>query len=498
MATTSAFEAKGEMKSGKEWLIFLSGGFMALIWRYAWANFITLALSHRPFPLPEAIGTFGLASLVTFTPLGRGWRIIWILCLQVFGFVLASMRTVYACFDWSYPFLNPQWIVEFVTRARGFLEWFSLGLILFWVILFWIGGFTLARKPRDYFNLCSRFDLGVCFFFVLLLINFLLRVKGGTTIQHSLIEPLLFSFFLFSVLGIALARNQSHAHREFLPRYRGIGVMLSFSLIVLLFGAGVVSILLPYLKVIAQAGYGVIKIAAKPLGLVIVSVLRFILTPQKMRRDSHSTSGSGDTDHGSLDSGGGTSPVEEAVVHFFMGLVVLIGLMFTALLLWLFLRWLLSWLFPRLFSWLFSRTSTTHRRDIRLDIRNLLLLVITGLRAPLLLCRQVLGLMKHREKGAVQLYTALLRWGRRSGVPRLANETPREYGSRLKRQFPAVTREVTSIVEAFNQTVYGGIVLKDHRLALTQAAWRTLRSPLDWMQRLKVWFLGPGKDEAAL
>ena len=111
---------------------------------------------------------------------------------------------------------------------------------------------------------------------------------------------------------------------------------------------------------------------------------------------------------------------------------------------------------------------------------------------------KVMGILQHREKGAVQLYAALLRWGRRSGVPRLASETPREYGLRLKRRFPAVTREVASIIEAFNQTVYGGIVLKDRRLASAQAAWRTLHSPLYWVQRLKVWFLGPGKDEAAL
>ena len=167
-----------------------------------------------------------------------------------------------------------------------------------------------------------------------------------------------------------------------------------------------------------------------------------------------------------------------------MGLLGLIGLIFTALLLWLFLRWLLSWLSPRLFS----------RIDVRFDIRNVFSLLITRLSQFFLFCRNVIGLMKHRKRGAVQLYTALLRWGRRSGVPRLANETPREYGSRLKRRFPAVTREVASIVEAFNQTVYGGIVLKDHRLALTQAAWRTLSSPLLWGRRLKMWFVQPGND----
>jgi hypothetical protein len=480
------------MKSGKAWLMFLSGGFMALIWRYAWANFITIALSHRPFPLPEAVGTFGLASLVTFIALGRGWRIIWVLCLQCLGFAFASLRTIYVFSDWSYPFLNPHWLVEFATRSRGFLEWFSLGLILFWVILFWLGGFTLARKPRDYGNLCARFDLGVCFFLVLFLTNFLLRVKGGTTIQHSLIEPLLFSFFLFSMLGIALARNQGHAHREFLPGYKGIGVMLSFILVILLFGAGVVTLLLPYLTVVAQAGYGVIKIAAKPLGPVIVSILRFIFTPRKMRDAPPSTSGTEETDHGgpALDSGWWAGPIGDVLRYVAIGLGGLIALMLLVLLVWL------------LFRWLFSRTSRDRRINTRFDIRHVLSQLIALLRTFIIFCLtvigNVMGLMKHRKKGAVQLYTALLRWGRRSGVPRLASETPREYGLRLKRRFPAVKRDIASIIEAFNQTVYGGIVLKDHRLAPAQAAWRTLRSPLYWVHRLKMWFLGPGKHEAAL
>lgn len=475
------------MKSDKEWLVFLSAGCMAFIWRYAWANFITIATLHRPFPLPEAIGTLGLASLVTYIALGRGWRIIWVLCLQILGFVLASMKTVYACFDWTYPFLNPQWLVEFVNRTRGFHEWFSLVLIFFWIILFWAGGFSLARKPRNYFNLCARFDLGVTFFFMLFLTNLLLRVKGGIIIQNTLAEPLLFSFFLFSLLGIAMTRNQSHAHREFLPGYKGIGVMLSFILVVLLFGAGVVSLLLPYLNVIAQAGYGMIKIAAKPLGLAIVSVLHFIFTPRKMRDAPPPSSDMKDMDLGSLNSGRGTSPVED---YFLIGLVGLIGLIFVSLLVWLVCRWL------------FSRTSFDRRIDVRFGIGDLFSVLIARLRQFFLFCRTIIGnligLIQNREKGAVQLFTALLRWGRRSGMPRLANETPREYGRRLKRRFPTVKREVASIVEAFNQTVYGGIVLKDRRLAPAQAAWRTLRSPLYWVQRLKVWFLWTGKDEASL
>jgi hypothetical protein len=303
-----------------------------------------------------------------------------------------------------------------------------------------------------------------------------------------LIEPLLFSFFLFSVLGIALARNQSLAHREFLPGYKGIGVMLSFTLVVLLFGAGVLTFLLPYLTVIAQAGYGVIKIAAEPLGLVIVSILRFIFTPRHMRDAPSPTSGTEDMAHGAppLDSGWWAGPIGDVLRYCAIGLGGLLALMFVVLLVWLLIRWL------------FSRTSRNRRIDARFDIWNVFLQLIALLRIFFISCRtmigKVIGLMQHREKGAVQLYTALLQWGRRSGVPRLVSETPREYGLRLKRRFPAVKREVASIIEAFNQTAYGGIVLKDRRLAPAQVAWRTLRSPLLWGRRLKTWFVQSGKD----
>jgi len=204
------------------------------------------------------------------------------------------------------------------------------------------------------------------------------------------------------------------------------------------------------------------------------------------------TSGTEETGHGGppLDSGWWAGPIGEALRYIAIGLGGLIALMLVVLLVWL------------LFRWLFSRTSRDRRIDVRFDIRHVFSQLIALLRTFFVSCRTVIGnligLMRHREKGAVQLYTALLRWGRRSGVPRLASETPREYGLRLKRRFPAVAREVASIIEAFNQTVYGGIVLKDRRLALAQAAWRSLRSPFYWVQRLKVWFLGPGKDEAAL
>ena len=38
---------------------------MELSWIYAWAAFSLIFVPNRPFPLPEAIGTFGLAAILT-------------------------------------------------------------------------------------------------------------------------------------------------------------------------------------------------------------------------------------------------------------------------------------------------------------------------------------------------------------------------------------------------------------------------------------------------
>ncbi len=88
------------MKRGKEHLQFWAMMGMELSWRYAWANFLMTSNLHRPFPFPEAVVTFALAAATTFLSKGRGWRVIYILSSQVFGFILVGLRIVYLFNSW--------------------------------------------------------------------------------------------------------------------------------------------------------------------------------------------------------------------------------------------------------------------------------------------------------------------------------------------------------------------------------------------------------------
>jgi hypothetical protein len=466
------------MTTGKGVLLFLIRGGMELSWLYAWATFLMMSMLHRPFPFPEAIGTFGLAAFLTLLSKGKGWRIIQILLVQVFGFAAAALRTLYVSYSSPYSFFKLSWMEAFFRMPRPPLDWVILVLISILVFLFWISGVSLARRPASYSKLCSRFDLGLAAFFVLFLAKFLILEKGGGLVDTSSSSFFLFPYFLFSLLGIGMVRNGNTAPKNFLPGYRGIGIILSFALVMLLFGSGLVLFFLPYLTWSAEVGYSILKTVAKPLGPILVSILRFMFMGGTIRQEPSSSGGESS-------SGPSPSPVETSWWSDLLEKILGWGLMgILALLLLVVCGIALFYLF----RWLFSRTSVSARSR---RPRHLTPLWTERLRIFLLSCWKALVRQARGYQGAFQLYGALLVWGRHSGLPHFLTETPREYGMRLKDRFPALDREIDLIVEAFNQEVYGQTHLNEERWVAARLAFRRLRSPVHWPARLRAWFFQP-------
>jgi len=460
--------------------LVLANGGMELSWLYAWANFIMIAMIHRPFPLPEALGTFALAAALTFITRGSGWRVILILAIQAGGFVFAASRIVYVLDSWSFPFLSQGWIIEFFGRPRGFMEWFIFAVLLFFALSFWMGGLALARRSGAYLKICARFDLGVAAFGGLFLIKFLFLIKGNMDIHDHAAQALLFPFFLFSLLAIGMARNRSMAQRDFLSGYQGIGIFLSFTLVVLIFGAGLVLLFLPYLTMAAEFGYGILKTTARPLGPILVTIIRFIFMHNVSRPETRPQSGGGaEVDIvSSTETSWWMELLEKVVGWGFMGLLALVGIIACCLGAWYLLRWL------------FSRTSRSEEKRLQW---NLMFLWASRLWAGLVVFWHKLATRLTGFNDAPRLYAALLRWGRRSGLPRSLSETPAEYGGRLERQFPLLVRNIEVIVDAYNQQVYGEMLLDESQLRTAKRSWRSLRSPYYWPSRFKTWFLRTGE-----
>lgn len=469
------------MKKGKGFLIFWITVGMELSWCYAWVNFLATSILHKPFPFIEAIGTFVLATGLTIFSKGKGWRIISILGIQALGVILAALRIVYVFNTSSYSFFSQTWLIEFFNGLRSPLEWFHLIIVIFLTLMLWVGGITLAGRPRAYATLSYRFDLGIAAFFFLFLTKMFLLAKGGITTDDPVSLISLFPFFVFSLLAIGLVRNRNAGPKDFLPGYQGIGVILSFIAVVFLFGTGSVLFFLPHLTRVAETGYGMLKTAAQPLVPFLINFLRFIFLPRARLRDgmekwSSSSDGSVGTLVSPHESNWWTELFEKIVAWMFGDISGLILLSVAVVVCFFLLRWLLS------------KTAVSPKKQ---NTWYSILLWAERLRMFLISCWRGIIRRVKGYKSAFQLYAALLGWGRHSGLPHFLNETPNEYGLRLKKPFPLLAKEIELIIQAFNQEVYGEITLNQQQFTIAKSAWHRLRSPAHWPSRLKNWFLRP-------
>jgi len=470
------------MKSKGGGLLFIACSGMELSLLFAWATFITRCAIHRPFPLPDAIGVYLLAAALLFLARGRGWRVIHVLGLQVAGFIFAAGRFVYVFNYRSEPFLSLAWIRDLLNGPAEPLEWLILVFVIFWAAVFWTRGAALAGRALSYLTVCSRFDLCIAAFLGLLLIKLILRVKLEAALPNPVSEPLMLPFFVFGLLAVGLARNRDNESKDYLSGYRAIGLILSFTSVVLLLGTGLVLIFLPYLTLTADAGYSVLKSAARPLGPVLVEILRFIFIGRRSRPDYSADSMTGNfKDLTPLTESGRQVPFWETL--FVWGLMGMVGLMI------LILALLCAWYILR---WLLSKTSTVQKQP---GLWELILLFTARLQAVLLSWKERILQSVRGVDSAAQLYTRLLYWGKSSGLPCMKNETPAEYGLRLTRRFPEIEQEIGLIVDFFNQEVYGEISLNAKQMERSKFAVKKLRSPLQWPGRLRYRILQQGSGE---
>jgi len=464
------------MRGSKDSLLLTVHGAMEFTWRYAWVGFITFVVVRRSFPLLEALGIFALASVVTLLSRGKGWRILYILVLQAAGLAFAAGVMVHAFYYKAFPFWNQGWISYFFACQRTHIEWFVLLLIFFWILFFWVSGVILGHKPLEYYRVCDRFDLGFSAFIVLYLFEWIALTRGGIPTPDPFAGLLIFPYFLFSIFAIGLARNRDNVQREYLAGYRGIGMISTILAIVVLIAAALCLLMLPALTVVAEAGYAVMKEAAKPLGPVILGVLRFILTGRSFPQEA--SSGTNDKEAQLSRGAVSENTIWEEIIQW--------GLTGLCLAVLLALAILGGWL---LFQWFLSRTAPAEKSK-----RHGCLIILWAKRilAFLHYCRS--KLIGHGRKcgHATRLYAKLLAWGSRSGLSRLQIETPGEYGNRLCAQFPALAKEILFIIELYHEEVYGERGMTQKQWMSARSVWRHLQSPLNWPSRLRSWFFRPG------
>lgn len=458
-------------------LLILTCSGMEFTWRYAWVIFLTLVILKRPLPMPESLAVFALASVVAYLCNHRFHRAYQSLPLHFMGFALAWLFSIYR-FDYQHmPFMQPSWIRQELWQIQHLEQALIRLLLLACLLLFWTGARALVKRSADYLTVCLQFDRGAGALFLMLLIRFIVEMKGGPRLADPTTFYLLFAFVIFSLIAIGLSRHQSDVQKTFRPGYHGIGVILSSTAILMAVGAIVIAFFLPYLAQLADSAHLALKKSAEPMGPVLVSIIRFLFSMGRYRQEMggqiFSESGA---DRLYRDGGFGWA---QGIGWFIVAVIGLITL------------WLCSYLIRLLVRWFRNRNRPDRALEPQMNLLARLLAMIGAIFQ--LACSGLLFLIK-RIDSAAAIYTRMLRWGRRSGLPASASETPLEYGRRLMQRFPQLQIEIELIVKAFNREIYGQIPTPDRSLTRIKSAQRRMRHPRHWTARIRAWFAAPSLE----
>jgi len=132
-------------------------------------------------------------------------------------------------------FFNFKWLEMILQSAIWFGWWIGLFYsFLFWVSFLWVSGYKLANRSHDFYEITSRFDLGI----VVLVFAFI--ILGGMNLSFPRSQVAIIYYFLFSMFTISLAKNLESSKTKYSHQFSGTSLVLTFILAVLLIGSWVV------------------------------------------------------------------------------------------------------------------------------------------------------------------------------------------------------------------------------------------------------------------
>jgi hypothetical protein len=449
-------------------------GCMDFCWLIAWARFTTSSLIPDPFPLPEAILAFTLGFVLTHGLKGRGWPVISILGPHLLLILVTSGLMLRAALA---PQCAPWDVTAWLQALGGLAPPFGgvrIAVVWLWGVGLWVAGVRLAARPNDADTLFTRFDLGLVAFFALLLVQSFISAQLGGEQGDGAARTLMLSFLAFGLLGLGLSRSRTLARKQYRMGFRAGGVILSFSAVALFLGTGLVSLFFPYLTKAARMGYGEMKAAAGHAEPYLIAMLRFVFGPRGVDPARESTAAGGMVSQSSppLQYSEWVERVVMVMGWALLAFLALAALLASAVALW----YLVGWLFSRT-----DREADEEPSEGKVGWWSMLRRFLRGL--PFV---QRVG-----KRGAIQLFSFLVAWGKRSGLPHRPHETPCEYGARLDLRFPRFKGDFERIVALFNGRVYGETDPLPVHLRDGRAARRRLSSPLRWPARLRSRLTGP-------
>ena len=258
------------MRTKKDVLLVFSSGGMILSSIYACTSFIFASISQKPISLSEAGVILFIAALISFIHSRRGWRRIYVIGLHTWGLLFAFLRLCHNYYRLESPFWSFHWIQEFFMIERAAMSWFVLVLIILCVCFLWYCGIRLVTKPTDQTTISHRFDSGLGFLLLLLVIKLVIATKGGSLpVEHSATRPII-SFIILGLFSLGIVRNSDPSQEGGTTYFKGAGIAMTFTFVILMLGGGLFTLFLPEFKNLAETCADLLKTTTGSMEQIVI------------------------------------------------------------------------------------------------------------------------------------------------------------------------------------------------------------------------------------
>lgn len=382
---------------------------------------------------------------------------VWLVFGHILGLGLMISMAVYAGVTWTLP--------------NTFYQGYQMTLMAAMVCLFWYKGIKLSSRQMSYETTCNYFDLGISLLFLLLIIKMLIQIKAEVLISESFTLYFMGAYFFFGVAALFLSQNTTKRKKQYLKGFRVYGGLISAFVILLVCVMAMVFVLLPYMTSFAESGYVVLKQATGSLSPYLIAILRFIFSPRNHAGRAQIPPQNQNMADPNIPLTAGQPGWAE---HLFLYSILAIFFLIIGV--------MIAYLVHKLFKFLMSKQQSS-------TIGKEKTMFFSWLFARLVFLfdyfKTVFLSLNEKIEDAQKGFIKLVSWGRKSGMPKLQNETPSEYAKRLERQFVPLENEIRIIVQAFHLETYGELRLDQTKIFQVVTALKIIHSPSFWPLRIK-------------
>ncbi|MFH2132988.1 MAG: DUF4129 domain-containing protein [bacterium] len=450
------------------YLIYFAALGMEICWLQAWSEFLMVSIFHYQVPILFTVIIYLGGAFSRYVCQLRSWMIIQVLLIRTVCFSAFLVLATYGAF---YPFNGyPEELGyhRLFALDKGIAGW---GFVFMFVLVSWViwkRGAVSVANPTNNDNMYHRFDLGIAALAVLLVIYSFLAVHLDVVVADPLRKFQYIPFFLFGLLAIGAVMIANHQVKSYASGFQKIGIALSFSVVILTLGVGVVLLFQSQLVVSAEIISTVARKTGQPLGALFIWLVRALWGPRRMRQDAVANSGS--QQEGAIlrpEVTAGPGIFEQIIAWVMIGLLIIASVFC----LYLFVR--------ALIRFLMRKTGPGSGNQFSINW----LAWLGKLSAILQRLFSMIGNRFKLPDCAMDFYLILTQWGNVSGVRGKISETPLEYASRLIRYFPALETEITLLIDMIHLEIYGEKPLDQKQINMARQTCKTLSNPVHWPRR---------------